>query len=65
LGDARRVIAAAEDNTPEIGQPMNIAVVDAGGILVSHVGMDGASRTPPHRITPPGHAKLANCSRAP
>jgi hypothetical protein len=45
LVDARRVIAAAEDKSPEIGQPMNIAVVDAGGILVSHVGMDGASRT--------------------
>ena len=26
----------------EIGQPMNIAVVDAGGNLVAHVRMDGA-----------------------
>ena len=26
----------------EIGQPMNIAVADAGGNLVAHVRMDGA-----------------------
>lgn len=26
----------------EVGQPMNIAVVDEGGNLVSHVRMDGA-----------------------
>jgi uncharacterized protein GlcG (DUF336 family) len=42
LADARRVIAAAEKKASEIGQPMNIAVVDAGGNLVSHVRMDGA-----------------------
>jgi len=42
LADARRVIAAAEAKAAEIGQPMNIAVVDAGGNLVSHVRMDGA-----------------------
>jgi uncharacterized protein GlcG (DUF336 family) len=42
LGDSRRVIAAAEAKALEIGQPMNIAVVDAGGNLVSHVRMDGA-----------------------
>src|SRR5438445_12216509 len=42
LADARRVIAAAEKKAAEIGQPMNIAVVDAGGNLVSHVRMDGA-----------------------
>lgn len=42
LDDARRVIAAAEKKAQEIGQPMNIAVVDAGGNLVSHVRMDGA-----------------------
>ena len=42
LSDARRVIAAAEAKAREIGQPMNIAVVDAGGNLVSHVRMDGA-----------------------
>jgi uncharacterized protein GlcG (DUF336 family) len=42
LNDARRVIAAAEDEARKIGQPMNIAVVDAGGNLVSHVRMDDA-----------------------
>ena len=42
LADARRVIAAAEKKAAEIGQPMNIAVVDAGGNLVAHVRMDNA-----------------------
>src|SRR3954453_21652749 len=42
LNDARRVIAAAEKKAQEIGQPMNIAVVDTGGNLVAHVRMDGA-----------------------
>ncbi len=42
LNDARRVIAAAESKAAEIGQPMNIAVADAGGNLISHVRMDGA-----------------------
>ncbi len=42
LSDARRVIAAAEKKAEEIGQPMNIAVVDAGGNLVAHVRMDRA-----------------------
>jgi uncharacterized protein GlcG (DUF336 family) len=42
LADARRVIAAAEKKAQEIGQPMNIAVVDEGGNLVSHARMDNA-----------------------
>jgi len=42
LEAARRVIAAAERKAADIGQPMNIAVVDAGGNLVAHVRMDGA-----------------------
>jgi uncharacterized protein GlcG (DUF336 family) len=42
LADARRVIAAAEQKAHAIGQPMNIAVVDAGGNLVAHVRMDKA-----------------------
>jgi uncharacterized protein GlcG (DUF336 family) len=42
LADARRLIAAAEKKAQEIGQPMNIAVADEGGNLVSHVRMDGA-----------------------
>jgi uncharacterized protein GlcG (DUF336 family) len=42
LADARRVIAAAEKKAEQIKQPMNIAVVDAGGNLVAHVRMDNA-----------------------
>jgi uncharacterized protein GlcG (DUF336 family) len=42
LEDARRVIAAGEECARDIGQPQNIAVVDAGGNLVAHVRMDGA-----------------------
>jgi uncharacterized protein GlcG (DUF336 family) len=42
LADAKRVIEAAERKAVEIGQPMNVAVVDAGGNLVAHVRMDGA-----------------------
>jgi uncharacterized protein GlcG (DUF336 family) len=42
LADARRITAAAEKRAQEIKQPMNIAVVDSGGNLVSHVRMDGA-----------------------
>ena len=42
LADAKRILAAGEAQATEIGQPMNIAVVDAGGNLVAHVRMDGA-----------------------
>lgn len=42
LADAKKIIAAAEKKASEIGQPMNIAVVDAGGNLISHVRMDKA-----------------------
>src|SRR5262244_2680853 len=42
LNEARSVITAAERKAAEIGQPMNIAVVDAGGNLVAHVRMDRA-----------------------
>jgi len=42
LEDARRVIAAGEAAAQKIGQPMNIAVVDAGGNLIAHERMDGA-----------------------
>jgi uncharacterized protein GlcG (DUF336 family) len=42
LSDARRIIAATEKKAEEIGQPMNIAMVDAGANLISHVRMDGA-----------------------
>ena len=42
LKDAKRIIEAAEKKAAEIGQPMNIAVADAGGNLVAHVRMDKA-----------------------
>ena len=42
LDDAKKVIAAAEKKAVESGQPMNIAVADAGGNLVAHVRMDEA-----------------------
>ena len=42
LKDAQRVITAAEKKAQEIGQPMNIAVVDEGGNLKAHVRMDNA-----------------------
>jgi uncharacterized protein GlcG (DUF336 family) len=42
LEDARRVIAGAEKKAKQIGQPMNIAVADQGGNLISHARMDGA-----------------------
>jgi uncharacterized protein GlcG (DUF336 family) len=42
LDDAKRVIAAGEDAARDLAQPMNIAVVDAGGNLIAHERMDGA-----------------------
>ena len=42
LKDAKTIIAAAESKTVEIGQPMNIAVVDNGGDLIAIERMDGA-----------------------
>ncbi|GLZ48918.1 hypothetical protein Acsp06_51030 [Actinomycetospora sp. NBRC 106375] len=42
LEDARRVIAAGEKKAEAQGQPVNIAVVDVGGVLVAHVRQDGA-----------------------
>jgi uncharacterized protein GlcG (DUF336 family) len=42
LERAKRIISAAETKAREIGQPMNIAVVDEGGNLVSFARMDGA-----------------------
>ena len=42
LADARKVIAAAEAKATELGHPMNIAVADGGGNLVSHVRMEEA-----------------------
>ncbi len=42
LADADAVIAAARAHAEQIGQPMNIAVVDDGGHLVAFARMDGA-----------------------
>src|SRR6478609_9478952 len=42
LKTAQNVIDAAVAKAREIGQPMNIAVVDDGGHLVAFVRMDGA-----------------------
>lgn len=42
LALAEAVIAAAKEKAEEIGQPMNIAVVDAGARLVAFARMDGA-----------------------
>ncbi|MBB4661957.1 GlcG/HbpS family heme-binding protein [Conexibacter arvalis] len=42
LAAAEAVIAAAKEKAEEIGQPMNIAVVDAGARLVAFARMDGA-----------------------
>jgi uncharacterized protein GlcG (DUF336 family) len=42
LADARRVSAAAEKKAIELGIPYNIAVVDAGGALITLVRMDNA-----------------------
>jgi uncharacterized protein GlcG (DUF336 family) len=42
LADARALIAAAERKAQSLGVPYNLAVVDAGGSLISHVRMDGA-----------------------
>ena len=42
FADARRIIDAAEKKAIEIGQPMNIAVVDEGANLISHIRMDNA-----------------------
>jgi uncharacterized protein GlcG (DUF336 family) len=42
LKQAKSIIEAAEAKAAAIGQPMNIAIADEGGNLISHVRMDGA-----------------------
>ena len=42
LADARRMIAAAEKKADEIGQPMNVAIVDEGGNLIAFERMANA-----------------------
>src|SRR5207245_10404027 len=40
--EAQRVFSAAEKKAREIGQPMNIAVADEGGNIVTHIRMNNA-----------------------
>ena len=42
LEEAKRIVAAAEHKAQEMGQPMNIAVLDAGRNLLAFQRMDGA-----------------------
>jgi uncharacterized protein GlcG (DUF336 family) len=42
MDKARLVIDAAIEKARQIGQPMNIAIVDAGANLAAFVRMDGA-----------------------
>jgi uncharacterized protein GlcG (DUF336 family) len=42
LDDARVMMAAGEKQAHDLGIPYNLAVVDAGGNLISHIRMDGA-----------------------
>ena len=42
LEEAQKILAAAERKAGEMGQPMNIAVMDAGRNLVAFHRMDGA-----------------------
>jgi uncharacterized protein GlcG (DUF336 family) len=42
LEEAQRIISAAEAKARQMGQPMNIAVMDAGRNLVAFHRMDGA-----------------------
>ena len=44
LADARRIIAAAQKKATDIGQPMNIAIVDEGGNLLAFERMENAWR---------------------
>jgi uncharacterized protein GlcG (DUF336 family) len=42
LEEAQRILSAAEEKARQMGQPMNIAVMDAGRSLVAFHRMDGA-----------------------
>jgi uncharacterized protein GlcG (DUF336 family) len=45
LAGARAVLEGAERRAREIGVPMDIAVVDDGGLLLAFIRMDGAKLT--------------------
>ena len=42
LDEAKKIVSAAEYKAQQMGQPMNIAVMDAGRNLVAFQRMDGA-----------------------
>jgi uncharacterized protein GlcG (DUF336 family) len=42
LAEARRLVTAGEAQAQKLGIPYNIAVVDSGGNLITHIRMDGA-----------------------
>lgn len=44
LADARRIIAAAQKKAEQLGQPMNVAIVDEGGNLLAFERMEDAWR---------------------
>ncbi|BBG04722.1 MULTISPECIES: GlcG/HbpS family heme-binding protein [Pseudonocardia] len=44
LQDAEKALSAGLAKATEIGQPMNVAIVDAGGHLVAFARQDGAIR---------------------
>ncbi|MCU1627752.1 MAG: ATP:cob(I)alamin adenosyltransferase [Pseudonocardia sp.] len=44
FAEAQKALAAGLEKADEIGQPMNIAVVDAGGHLLAFARQDGAIR---------------------
>ena len=44
LADARRMLDAGLAEADAIGQPMNVAIVDAGGHLLAFARQDGAIR---------------------
>ena len=44
LADARRKLDAGLAEADRIGQPMNVAIIDAGGHLVAFARQDGAIR---------------------
>ena len=65
LGEARRAIEAAERRAEEIGQPEDIAVVDAGGIplvrdgeIVGAVGVSSGSVEQDQEVAQMGAAAL-------
>lgn len=59
LAEARKVVAAAETKAADIGSPSNIAIVDAGGNLITHARMDGAQIASIHHAIDKAFTALA------